>query len=165
MTQFLSYKRCAMRESEPLLPNPKHIQKANKLPLNQEARRWLDLAKSQPDPTTLYTLQLILWGLDPSSEGGKLLKGQSTRRQALENAAIQLLSFPPQKALVFLCETKDPEDEDSNLGKENLSMQRSPRDAAWRAVDALDRILTATLDNYPPKDPPHSARGSRQEMC
>jgi hypothetical protein len=136
-----------MSDSIPLLPNPKLVDQANQLPINQEAKRWLRVAQAEYDQTSLYLLQLILWGLDQK----RLPVGQA-RRASLEQAAYQLLSFKPDKAMKFLLMAPDSEDDESNLSVDNLESERSPLDAVWEAVQALDRSLMENVDNYPPRE-------------
>ena len=138
-----------MRESTALLPNPQLVEDSNQLPINQEAKRWLRLAKVPIEDSSLYLLQLILLGLDP--KGGKLLPG-TARRDSLEQAAQEMWSYPPQKALALLQMSEDGEADDSNLSVSHLDSQRSPRDAAWQAVQALDRVLQETVEQYPPSE-------------
>lgn len=130
---------------------PESIQALNQLPINQEAKRLLDQVKEPTDQGSLYLLQLILWGLDPLK--GHVLTGAPARRQALEDAALSLVPLPPREALTFLTMTHDPEDEESNLSSGSLS-EKEPKEAAWRAIDALDQVLRMESDEYPPKETP-----------
>lgn len=145
-----------MPESTPPQRKPSPIEVANRLPLNQEARRWLDLAKEPSDQGSLYLLQLILWGLDPLK--GHVLTNAPARLQALEEAAFSLTLLPPREAMKFITLTDDPEDEESNLSTGSLSHHRASKDAAWRAIDALDMALKMESDDYPPKESPLPAR-------
>jgi len=128
-----------------LLPNPSLLKTANALPINREAKRWLLVAKADHDPSALYLVQLILWGLDP--KGGKLLQGVA-KRSSLEQAATELLSYQPANALKFLLLSEDSEADESNLTVSALDSQRSPEDAAWQAVQALDRALTEHVPSH-----------------
>lgn len=134
-----------MHESLPVLPNPKLVDEANRLPINQEAKRWLLVAKADLESSALYLLQLILWGLDLK----RLPVGDAQRLQ-LAQAANELLGYQPEKAMKLLLQTPDSESPESNLSVDHLSSQRSPEDAAWQAVQALDRILTEHVSQYPP---------------
>lgn len=135
--------------------NPSPVKIANQLPINQEAKRHLDQAKEPTDQGSLYLLQLILWGLDPTK--GDCLRGAPARRQALEDAAYSLVALPPRQALKFIALTDDPEDEESNLSSGSLAHHQEPQGAAWRAIDALDMVLKMESE-YPPKESSLPAR-------
>jgi hypothetical protein len=136
-----------MSDSIPLLHNQKLVDQANQLPINQEAKRWLRVAQAEYDQSSLYLLQLILWGVEQ-----KRLPVGSAQRSSLEQAAYQLLSFQPEKALKFLLMAEDSEAPESNLSVDHLESERSPLDAAWEAVQALDRSLMENVDDYPPRE-------------
>lgn len=125
------------------------LDQTNQLPINQEAKRWLQVENLNASPDSLYLFQLMHWGLDP--DGGHLYRNQPARLAALQEYATALRdSQTPETALEFvLLEQEEP---DPNLTVEQLSSQRTTKQAAHEALEALDRALIERLENYPPKE-------------
>lgn len=128
------------------LLNREHLPQNNQ-PLNQIARRYLRLAKVTPDPTQLYLLQLLEWGLNNPKLKTPNRDWHDLAQQALEN----LQGSDPDQALAYL--TKSPDDPDSPLiSPRQLRKAMSPLEAARVTFNALDLKLAAdpNADDYPP---------------
>lgn len=132
--------------------NLNEVQQLNQHPLNQEARRWLRLAKVPAEDWVQYLLQLMWWGVTKA----KLpwLDGPSRRlRDRLEGVLLGLLDHQDQKGVLRLMSHGiSREDEDTNLALETLQTSMTPEDAAWRALDALHNVLS-DLPHLDPERP------------
>lgn len=124
----------------------------NQDPLNQEAKRWLQVAGEKPDPTSPYLFQLMLWGLD---EGKVTLRSQAYK-DILRQQVEELLGYPDQpQALAYLCQNR-AEPECPLLELSDLQKAMSPRRAAKKALEALDERLKQDphlKGTYPPEYP------------
>lgn len=119
----------------------------NSQPLNQIARRYLRLAKIDPDPTQLYLLQLLAWGLNNPKLKTPNPDWHDLFQQALEN----LQGSDPDHAMSYL--TQNPDDRESPyLTPRQLRKAMSPLEAARVTFNALDLKLAAdpNADDYPP---------------
>lgn len=119
----------------------------NNQPLNRLAHRYLKLAQVQPDPTQLYLLQLLRWGIE---QGKVKLPNPDWRDLVLDNLS-SLEGSEPEAALVYL--TQNPDDPESPfLTPRQLRKAMSPREAARVIMNALDLRLGADpqQDDYPP---------------
>lgn len=119
----------------------------NSQPLNQIARRYLRLAKIDPDPTQLYLLQLLAWGLNNPKLKTPSPDWRDQFQQALEN----LQGSEPDHAMSYL--TTNPDDRESPfLTPRQLRKAMSPLEAVRVTVNALDLKLAAdpNADDYPP---------------
>lgn len=118
----------------------------NNQPLNQIARRYLKLAQQPPDPTQLYLLQLLQWGLDSGKVTLQTPDWKDQLRESLDN----LQGSDPEQAMQYL--VNNPDDPQSPLLlPRQLRKAMSPREAAQVVMNSLDLRLTADPEvDYPP---------------
>lgn len=101
--------------------------------VNQQARKSLQDLNASPDPSSLYLLQLMSWGLQN-------LDWEGESRVHLEDQLGHLLRASPKQAMSWLFQ--DGED---------LSLNPSqPQQAASDAVNHLESRLSAEDRFYPP---------------
>src|SRR5947208_3096804 len=108
-------------------------------PLNVESRRWLKLAKEDPDPSIQPVFQLILWGLDQPATPFQ----EPQLREALRHAA-EVLAFrrEPERALAYLLENPEGDPEEPNIDAHQVqSASEVPQDAANQLAYALHNRL------------------------
>lgn len=103
-------------------------------PLNQRAKALLSQAGQDPDPTSLYLLQLAQWSLDQGNHGL-----QERFRADLAHAVLVLTGKEPAAAMKFLLEGENGPQE-SRLSARDLH-ERSPLEAAQEVLNALHRAL------------------------
>lgn len=119
----------------------------NGQPLNQIARRYLRLAQVPPDPTQLYLLQLLRWGI----EHKKVKLPNPDWRDLVQANLNDLEGSDPARAMQYL--TSNPQDPQSPfLTPRQLRKAMSPLEAARVVMNALDLRLGADpdQDDYPP---------------
>lgn len=130
---------------------PRQLHNLQRLPLNQEANKFLLQAQEEPDPSLQPLYQLLLWGL---SKGGLtwpfLDEAAEPYQLFLERLAVQRDQLGAYNYLLL----------DPSLGREeprlepgDLAAQRSPREAAVRLLDVFQDALTADqslVPSYPP---------------
>ena len=133
--------------------NLHQVQQLNQDPLNQEAKRWLDLARVPADDGAQYLLQLMWWGV---TEAPRMPWGDENARRLrdkLHDLLLNLLNHKDQKGVLRLMSHGISRDEeDTNLALETLQTSMTPEDAAWRALDALHNVLS-DLPHLDPERP------------
>lgn len=113
--------------NEPLLQNRE--------PLNKKAKEFLKQVKEIPDSSSLYCLQLALWGVE---------KGGLDIDYRVKESLPILMSEPPDQMLKklegYLMYSADP-DELLDL----LNGHKTPEDLAWSILDRVREILDPIL--------------------
>lgn len=113
--------------NEPLLQNRE--------PLNKKAKEFLREVKEVPDSSTLYCLQLALWGVE---------KGGLDIDYRVKDSLPVLMSEPPelmmQKLRGYLMYSDDPDE-----GIDLLNGHKTPEDLAWSVLDRVRDILDPIL--------------------
>ena len=106
--------------------------------LNQRCKQFLLELKEKPDPSQLYCLQLMEWGL----EKAKFHMRDSRLRNTLE----ELMGSNQAKAYRFLKLAEDQEEYEPVPDLEKVS---SPEVLAWELLDLLDSKVNLHLKDYP----------------
>ena len=110
--------------------------KLNQEPLNQQAKRLLELAGEDPNPDCLYLLQLAVWGLE-SREVGK----PEQEREMLLEKVYRLMDWPnPEKAFRYLLDNRD-DPEGRLLDDNDLDDVTEPWYGASIVLDALEQAM------------------------
>lgn len=119
------------------------LKKLNQQPLNREAKNWLDMADVPATDDQQYLLQLMWWGLTdadlyPDNPDAHQLK------ERLTELVLNLISQQDQQAVLRLMAVGvSHDDQDENLSLDTLRNARDPKDAAMRALDALETAASA----------------------
>lgn len=112
--------------------------------VNVLAKAKLKEAGQQADPTSLYVLQLMRWGLD----SGKVALSddlQGRVSQTLDN----LVGYNPDRVMRFLL-LGDAGDE--TFAPASLAKQ-TPEEASAQLLDVLESRMSATFADYPRANP------------
>ena len=107
----------------------------NREPLNKKAKEFLMQERENPDPSSLYCLQLAQWGAE---------KGGLEIDSRVKDSLPILLSQPPGQMMKQLegrlMYSEDPEEFLDLLGE-----NRTPQDLAWSILDRAREILGSSL--------------------
>lgn len=112
-------------------------------PLNRESLRLLKAAQQSPDPSSLYCVQLMQWGID----SGLLTLAQPGAQTFLLSMLDSLRSARPDQAMKYLLlnDAGDPLSLEQALAK-----LKSPEEAARLLLESLEDKMSATVPGYPP---------------
>src|SRR5574340_232809 len=139
---FPSYRRFAMHARH-------QIDALNRHPLNQEAKRWLKKADAEMDPSRPYLLQLQLWGLEESDLGLTPDSHRELKARLLPIVTSLLRNPDKVEVQAYLLHGREGHPDDPpHLSLHSLENAQSPEDAATRALDSLNDLVSAdpTLD-------------------
>lgn len=119
----------------------------NQHPLNRLAKKKLREAKEYPDPSGLYSVQLMSWGL----ESGKVDLGGNPGRSQLEATVWAMAEWKPGSVMTVL--TREDGEGSGEVNPVPRSKPNpSPRDLAFYLIDAVHMQMMATITNYPTAD-------------
>jgi len=135
----LLYARPVKSREEEMRSNPDRGLLENGDPLNQLAKKHLNQVKSDADPSVLYCLQLMEWGLDNVVEAR-----DSRLRNTLENLIGS--NHNQKESCRFLKLAEDGEEYDP---VPNLEEVEGPEDLAWQLLDLLDSKVNLHMPDYP----------------
>jgi len=117
------------------------MEKANKLPVNLEALRWLKEAGQKPDHSILHSTQLMEWALDSGE-----YEPRDDLRWPIMDSLETLKGADPQKAMDYLTLTDSG---DVGISRKELSQAETPEEAAAMLIECLHSKLQATVSGYP----------------
>jgi hypothetical protein len=106
--------------------------KENRLPVNRLALKFLKQKGQRLNPQNLWSLQFLVWALDP---------GLVSLNDLLEQSLGNLLSWPLRQASNYL--------ELKGLSVKNLN----EKDLAWLLANQLDQAMSESVKGYPPLPP------------
>ena len=113
--------------------------KLNQEPLNQQAKRLLDLAGEESNPDGLYLLQLAEWGLVSNQVDEP---DDQTRERLLEKVRRLQDWLHPEKAYRYLLDNRD--DPGARLLDDNdLDDLKEPQEGAALVLEALEAAMTS----------------------
>jgi hypothetical protein len=117
--------------------SPVTLDEINANPLNQEAKRWLKLAKEPLEEDHQYLLQLMMWGL----ESGKVYVEDPQVYSFLVQRLGDLLRYKDQARVLEYLQENLAEPDDPLLDLEVLSKSLTPKRAAIYLLNQLDERL------------------------
>lgn len=117
----------------------------NRHPLNQLAKQKLTEAKQSPNPSLLYSLDLMLWELEQPTEDDLPVSAKRLR-EGWDDRIGELLSQSPKFAHNWLF----PKDSEISRGQLEIL---PPREVAQGLLDHLDDRMSATIPSWPPLGP------------
>lgn len=119
---------------------PKSLESLNSHPLNRAAAKWLRRANFPPEENWLYLLQLMWWGLNEAKMQWRT-PGAQDLREKLDSAVNALLGRTDHQHVWHYLVHGAEGNLQAALTPETLNNAQDPKDAAWRALDALNMVL------------------------
>lgn len=124
-----------------MLASTNQLKELNQQPLNQEAKRWLRLAKAEASEDQPYLLQLMWWGLEEAKLNLALKDLQALRVQ-LKPVVYDLLNNPDkEEAFQYLLTGSGSPKERPQLSLHTLQSSMTPEEAARRALGSLSALV------------------------
>jgi transcriptional regulator with XRE-family HTH domain len=123
-----------------------HLAPSNKLPVNQLAAKWLQVAKEPADPDRSFLAQLAWWGLEHGVQLPEPNHYTHPERHNLEHVIGLLLRSGPKEAAKatewFLNNPNQPPQENIQYLVGLLKQASSPQEAAQLVLEVMfDRIV------------------------